>query len=80
MISHESKQSVLELHRKGCGIREISRMLNISKNTVRRVVREQRRDTVEKTSRYEDVKPFIQELFTPCRGNVVRIQNLLEEN
>lgn len=79
MLSPETKQAILAMYHKGCGIRKISRTLKLSKNTVRRVVRGEARETVVKSSRYEELKPVISELFKPCGGNVVRIQEILEE-
>lgn len=67
------------MYHKGCGIRQIGRTLKLSKNTVRRVVRGESRETVLRTSRYEELRPVIAELFKPCRGNVVRIQEIVEE-
>jgi transposase len=32
-----------------------------------------------KKSRYEQITPIIQELFKPCKGNVVRIQEILQD-
>lgn len=79
MISPENEQTILTMYQKGCGIREISRILKVSKNTVRRVVRGESKETKLKASRYEELTPIIQELFRPCRGNVVRIQEIVEE-
>jgi len=79
MISPESKQTILALHQKGCGIRQISRILKLSKNTVRRVVRGEAGETVLKSSRYEELRPIIRELFKPCRGNIVRVQEILQD-
>ena len=78
MLSPETRQTILTMYEKGCGIRAISRTLKVSKNTVRRVVRGEAGETVLKGSRYEELKPVISELFKPCRGNVVRIQEILE--
>ena len=80
MISPETKQTILTMYQSGCGIRQIGRTLKVSKNTVRRIVRGEAGETVLKTSRYEELKPVISELFKPCRGNVVRIQEILEED
>ena len=79
MISDETKQTILTMYDKGCGIRQISRTLKVSKNTVRRVIRGEAGETVVKTSRYEELKPVISDLFKSCRGNVVRIQEIVEE-
>lgn len=66
------------MYEKGCGIRKISRTLKLSKNTARLVVRGESRESVLKSSLYEELKPIISELFKPCRGNVVRIQEIVE--
>jgi hypothetical protein len=79
MISDETKQAILTMYDKGCGIRYISRTLKVSKNTVRRVVRGEAGETVVKTSRYQQLRPVISDLFKSCRGNVVRIQEIVEE-
>lgn len=79
MISPETKQAILTMYEKGCGIRKISRTLKVSKNTVRRVVRGRAGETVLKTSRYEELAPLISELFKPCRGNAVRIQEIVHD-
>ncbi|MCG2816555.1 MAG: hypothetical protein L6425_11550, partial [Candidatus Aminicenantes bacterium] len=50
------------MYSKGCGIRQISRDLKVSKNTVRRVVREESGEAVVKRSRYEELRPIIREL------------------
>ena len=39
MKTAETKETILTLHLKGVTIREISRILNISRNTVKRVLR-----------------------------------------
>ncbi len=80
MISDETKQAILTMYQKGCGIRYISRTLKVSKNTVRRVIRGEAGETVVKTSRYQQLRTVISDLFKPCRGNVVRIQEIVEEN
>ena len=79
MISDETKQAILTMYDKGCGIRHISRTLKVSKNTVRRVIRGEAGETVVKTSRYQELRPVISDLFKSCRGNVVRIQEIVEE-
>ena len=39
MISPEIRQSVQTLHQQGLAIREISRLLKLSRNTIRRILR-----------------------------------------
>ena len=77
MKTAETEQTIVSLHQQGVKIREISRMLKISRNTVRRVVRGKTSKLHLKPSRYEQLTPIICELFKPCRGNVVRIQEIV---
>ena len=79
MISDETKQAILTMYQKECGIRHIGRTLKVSKNTVRRVIRGEAGETVVKTSRYQQLRPVISDLFKLCRGNVVRIQEIVEQ-
>ena len=39
MISPEIRQSVQTLHQQGLAVREISRLLKLSRNTIRRILR-----------------------------------------
>jgi transposase len=79
MISHDMKQAILTLHQKESKIREISRVLKISRNTVRRVLRGQINQKPLATSRYQEAHALIKEVFQLCLGNVVRVQEVLKE-
>ena len=79
MKNPETRQAILTLHRQGVKIRSISQTLQVSRNTVRRIVREEATEALLKPSRYEEVKPLIQDLFKPCLGNVVRVQEVLKD-
>ncbi|MBC8459370.1 MAG: helix-turn-helix domain-containing protein [Deltaproteobacteria bacterium] len=79
MKTVETKETILTLHLKGVAIREISRILNISRNTVKRVLRGKGNSPSQTSSPYEEIKPIILELFKPCRSNVVRISEILQE-
>lgn len=79
MKTPETRQTIFTLHQQGVKIRQISRILNISRNTVKRVLRGKENNLHLSSSRYKEIKPIILELFKPCRGNVVRIQEILQE-
>jgi transposase len=79
MIDHEIKEAILSLHQRGIKIRQISRILNISRNTVRRVLRGKWQGAPLRASRYEEMAPIIQELFNTCKGNAVRVQEILQD-
>ena len=57
----------------GVKLRNISRILKISRNTVRKVIRGGRKEQSVKVSKYEQHLPAIRDLFRQCRGNVVRV-------
>ena len=76
----ETQQTIETLHQKGIGIRQISRMLKLSRKTVRRILRKETHAMPVRRSRYQEVMPMIRELFSTCQGNVVRIKELLSDN
>jgi len=71
------QEAIVTLLEQGLPIREISRLLNVSRSVVRRVKR-----TGVRTSRQEP-KPanldldLIRQTFARCKGNVVRVQEIL---
>ena len=78
MISNELRQAVVTLKEKGRGIREIARILEISRNTVRRVIQKKTPEKKKPDNLFPEQN--IRNLFKPCKGNVVRIRELLKEN
>jgi len=76
MILTEIRNSVRVLKAQGRSLREISRLLRLSRNTVRRILRQQERKATafpcdaQTLSRLEDA-------FRRAGGNVVRVQQLL---
>lgn len=79
MIPTADKETILALHKTGVSIRQISRLLRISRNTVRRVIKGGHSSQPRRTSRYEDLLPLVQKHFHFCKGNAVRIQEFLIE-
>lgn len=82
MISPQIRQVILEMHEAGSSIRDISRKLCLSRNTIRSVIRQRvigkRRSTAESELK-QDVLKLLPNLFKRCRGNGVRIKEILEE-
>jgi hypothetical protein len=60
-------------------MRQISQILKLSRNTVRRVLRGKWQETPQRESPYEGLSPIIQELFKLTQGNVVRVQEILQD-
>ena len=75
MIPNTTKEAILSLHQANVGIRQISRLLSVSRNSVRRVIKGVAPQ--DRTSRYEDLLPVVQEHFYFSKGNAVRMQELL---
>jgi transposase len=79
MISDETKEAIVGMRDKGMKIRQISRTLGLSRNTVRTVLKGSRPEKRGSGTSCENEMPLIHEAFLRCRGNVVRVQEILAE-
>ena len=79
MIPKDLKQAAQNLHQKGMGIRQISLALKVSRNTIRKVLRGKDKEETPRPSRWQDTFPLVAGIFNRCRGNVVRVQEVLLE-
>lgn len=78
MIIQEIQQAILSLFQRGVQIRQISQILKISRNTIRRVIRRKWQERPQRQSPYEELSPIIREVFSNSKGNVVRVQEILQ--
>jgi transposase len=79
MLNQSQRTTILELHAQGVSKREIARVLNISRLSVRKVLRANSA-AVPTLSRPEKAEPYRQqilELLHSCKGNLVRVQEEL---
>ena len=76
MIQPYTHEMIQALYEKGQSIREISRSLKISRNTVRRSLRKP--IPTHNKEREHPRLDLIRRLFQECKGNLVRVQELLE--
>ena len=79
MLSQAQRTTILELHTKGVGKREIARVLGVSRVAVRQVLRS-KSTAVPELQRPEKAEPYRQqilELFDRCKGNLVRVHEEL---
>jgi transposase len=79
MLSQSQRTTILELNARGISTREIARALKLSRLSVRKVLRSGS-DAVPEIHRPEKAEPYRQqilELFTACRGNLVRVHEEL---
>ena len=80
MLTKELRQTIISLHEKGNSHRAISRLLKISRNTVHDVLAEGVAvvTSPRKENRWTTIIPVIREVFTRCKGNAIRIQEVLK--
>lgn len=79
MLDQGIRAAILSLRTKGVGIRQIARALQISRGTVRTVLKTGS-PTVPRLERAEKAEPHrdqIVELYQQCRGNLVRVHEEL---
>ena len=79
MIADELRQAILVLEDQGRPLREIARALKVSRNTVRRVLRErQRPEAAAEDPRMQAIAELLPDLYRDCKGNAVRIGEILK--
>ena len=82
MLSEPQRQTIIELHAKGMGVRQLSRTLGHTRRTVRRVLTQgaprppRNRPPATNSPALTSTLPA---LYCETRGNVVRMQELLRE-
>jgi transposase len=79
MLSQSQRATILELHAQGTSKREIARLLNLSRHSVRKVL-QSNSNVAPKIEREEKAMPYRQqilELLPACKGNLVRVHEEL---
>jgi len=79
MLSQAQRTTILELQAQGVSKRQIARVLGISRVAVRKVLRSNS-TALPELQRAEKAKPYRQqilELFSTCKGNLVRVHEEL---
>src|ERR1044071_53811 len=79
MLTQAQRTTILELHTQGVSRHEIARVLGISRPSVRKVLRSQTTEVPE-IHRAEKAEPYQQrilDLFSTCKGNLVRVHEEL---
>jgi transposase len=81
MIPREIRNGVRLLRAQGQSLREISRLLKLSRNAVRRILREKDGEPAAGSRRCDAATlARLEEAFKRARGNGVRVQELLESD
>jgi transposase len=80
MIDANKRKAIFLLHNEGMGVREMSRKLNVSINTVRNII-EQKGEFPEivRTDKIHINPELLQKLYIRCDGYAQRIHEILEE-
>ncbi len=78
MIPQPIREAILALRAQGTAIRKISRLLKLSRNTVRQVLRRPQPNPPEERELPAHLLASISAAFTRCEGNVVRVKEVLE--
>ncbi|HSW34491.1 MAG TPA: hypothetical protein VLH36_12850, partial [Steroidobacteraceae bacterium] len=79
MLDQSQRTAILELHRRGQGVRAVARALRLSRGAVRAVLAAGTA-TVPVLARAEKAEPYgdeIRELYVSCQGNLVRVHEEL---
>ncbi len=79
MLSQAQRASILELSQQGVKKREIARLLGVSRVAVRKVLASQSTDlpAIAKAEKAQPYRSRILELFSTCKGNLVRVHEEL---
>lgn len=80
MLEPPLREMIHSLHQKGKSQHEISRVLSISRTTVRKILKEGPEPSNRLNTQPEDWITLIKQLFQRVSGNVVRVHELLREN
>ncbi len=79
MITPDMRQAIVAMHEKGMAVREISRTLKLSRNTIRRVLREPSPPTTTPSlsAPQQAALEWLPGICRRCKGNAVRMQEVL---
>ena len=80
MIDQDKRMAVFQLHLKGRGKREISRLLEISRNTVSTIIANEGKlpTVIRKDATFLD-EDELRKLYVECEGRIQRIHEILTE-
>jgi transposase len=73
------REAIRVLKQPGRPLREISRALNVSRNTVRRVLRQHELKAPQERAQNQAILEVLPEIYRRCKGNGVRIREVLKE-
>ncbi len=80
MIGPDKRKAVYLLHEKGMGVRELSRTMKISANTVMNIIAQ--KGEMPQTVRKDKIdidRDLLASLYTKCHGRAQRVYEILTE-
>lgn len=79
MFGQGKRAAILELHKQGHAVRKIAQALRASRNTVRNIIRSGTAEVpkIVRPSKAEAHRVQILELYSRCRGSLVRLHKEL---
>lgn len=79
MLSKSQRTTILEMHSRGLRLRQIARMLSLSRQAVRKVIRSKSPEVpaILRSELAEPHRQRILELYATCQGNLVRVHEEL---
>ena len=80
MLDMDIRKTIFELRKQGHGFRTIARTLNVSRKTVKNVLTQGslQPPRIERNTELDAMIDRVRELYTLCRGNLVRVWEELE--
>ena len=80
MIEPDVRNAIYQLHQQGMSLREISRRLHLSRNAVRRIVKQEGKSARRERSDKKQIDPqLLERLYRECGGWMQRIRERLVE-
>jgi transposase len=80
MLNKELRETIICLSQKGKSSRSIAELLQISRNTVRMVLKTGvTTPSASSVNKESELIPVLREVFSRCQGNAVRVQEILRE-
>ena len=79
MRNQTDRQTVIAMHQAGQSTRQISRVMKMSRKTIRRILAGHAPDGHNRQSRYEALAPLVCRLYRQFAGNCVSVQNELAQ-
>ena len=80
MIEPDMRNAIFQLHQEGMSLRQISRCLHVSRNAVRRIVRQQGKTVrKERKDRVQIAPELLERLYVECNGWIERVHERLVE-